>query len=450
MTEVNRMSSDTPRTDAVWDRPETCSDDLGTALRQVETRFMDQRELSQQLERELAEAKRALTAETAMLDLVAKERDEAQDEAQYESKRADGAIAEMVELQRSLSNLQREHELTRDTLLTIDQGWSFAFTIATGCSGMGYATARDSLAPQHAARVKAVREYAEELRDIVEGCRRPVDYFAHNQKIKKYHDLVERIDAALAKNPNPSDPLTTGVSASGEARSVGLGPSGECAQERAESFEEAIARVLVGGESAVTLSEEARDKLAADLHEVLAPIMDRIRAERRQALAGLEAMTAARDYEKAAHKRTIDYYANAAPKKELQADPGNPASAMDSQHGVVGGRAIPEIGSDVPRASAPYTPEFNAFWDARCQDFGGGVRVKWAAWVAWQTARATPSQGTSDTARLDWLEKEMERELVCTRTAMFPKSLFRRNLPITREAIDEAMKEVNATGNNEP
>lgn len=49
------------------------------------------------------------------------------------------------------------------------------------------------------------------------------------------------------------------------------------------------------------------------------------------------------------------------------------------------------------------------------------------------------SNSSQDTARLDWLEGEYERELKCTRTAMLPISIFRRNVPITRAMIDEAM-----------
>ena len=41
-----------------------------------------------------------------------------------------------------------------------------------------------------------------------------------------------------------------------------------------------------------------------------------------------------------------------------------------------------------------------------------------------------------DAAMLDWLEGELEREA----SSKYP-SLFRRNFPITREAIDAAMKE---------
>lgn len=44
-----------------------------------------------------------------------------------------------------------------------------------------------------------------------------------------------------------------------------------------------------------------------------------------------------------------------------------------------------------------------------------------------------------DAARLDWLEKEFERELLTTHALVGPVSLFRRNVPITRAAIDEAM-----------
>lgn len=49
-----------------------------------------------------------------------------------------------------------------------------------------------------------------------------------------------------------------------------------------------------------------------------------------------------------------------------------------------------------------------------------------------------------DTVRLDWLEKEMERELGCTLTAKLPPSLFRRNVPITREAIDAEIREADS------
>ena len=46
----------------------------------------------------------------------------------------------------------------------------------------------------------------------------------------------------------------------------------------------------------------------------------------------------------------------------------------------------------------------------------------------------------TDTDRMDWLESEMEREQAALKSgSAVPISLFRRNLPITREAIDRAM-----------
>lgn len=51
-----------------------------------------------------------------------------------------------------------------------------------------------------------------------------------------------------------------------------------------------------------------------------------------------------------------------------------------------------------------------------------------------------------DKARLDFLESEMKRELTCTQTVTPCRSLFRRNVPITREAIDEAMAAWNVEG----
>lgn len=45
-----------------------------------------------------------------------------------------------------------------------------------------------------------------------------------------------------------------------------------------------------------------------------------------------------------------------------------------------------------------------------------------------------------DTQRLDWLESEMERETkAIADQAPLPRSLFRRNMPITRAMIDKAM-----------
>ena len=56
-------------------------------------------------------------------------------------------------------------------------------------------------------------------------------------------------------------------------------------------------------------------------------------------------------------------------------------------------------------------------------------------------ARAQLATAREDSARLDWLAGEMDREqeLLKTQTeAMIPLSLFRRNEPITRAAIDAA------------
>lgn len=44
-----------------------------------------------------------------------------------------------------------------------------------------------------------------------------------------------------------------------------------------------------------------------------------------------------------------------------------------------------------------------------------------------------------DKERLDWLEKELEFEQdFIKRGVEYPRSLYRRNVPITREAIDDA------------
>lgn len=71
-------------------------------------------------------------------------------------------------------------------------------------------------------------------------------------------------------------------------------------------------------------------------------------------------------------------------------------------------------GNDEPRASKPYTPEFEAWWDARCLDFNGGVRFKWAAWIAWQAASAQPvlSEGRDQSdSRLDHIQNQHVKAL---------------------------------------
>lgn len=47
----------------------------------------------------------------------------------------------------------------------------------------------------------------------------------------------------------------------------------------------------------------------------------------------------------------------------------------------------------------------------------------------------------ADKLRLDFLEGELEREKAIMRIGGIPNSLFRRNMPITRAMIDDAMKE---------
>lgn len=64
---------------------------------------------------------------------------------------------------------------------------------------------------------------------------------------------------------------------------------------------------------------------------------------------------------------------------------------------------------------------------------------------AYLALRALADEGR-DKERLDWLENEVAREQEylsverSQRTGPVPNSLFRRNVPITREAIDAAMK----------
>jgi hypothetical protein len=48
------------------------------------------------------------------------------------------------------------------------------------------------------------------------------------------------------------------------------------------------------------------------------------------------------------------------------------------------------------------------------------------------------AEARKDSARLDWLEGEMDREVACRGTRL-PRSLFRTNMPITRTAIDAAL-----------
>lgn len=68
------------------------------------------------------------------------------------------------------------------------------------------------------------------------------------------------------------------------------------------------------------------------------------------------------------------------------------------------------------------------------------------AWDAWQAALASsqPPSERKDGERLDYLERELELEQKylrdCTREDR-PLALFRRNVPITRAAIDATMKE---------
>ena len=47
---------------------------------------------------------------------------------------------------------------------------------------------------------------------------------------------------------------------------------------------------------------------------------------------------------------------------------------------------------------------------------------------------------TKESSRLDWLEGELTREQeAVSEQRQLPWSLFRRNVPVTRKAIDEAM-----------
>ena len=52
---------------------------------------------------------------------------------------------------------------------------------------------------------------------------------------------------------------------------------------------------------------------------------------------------------------------------------------------------------------------------------------------------ALPVETPTDTERLDWLEGEMNREAIAIREGRkLPNPLFRKCMPITREAIDAA------------
>lgn len=62
-----------------------------------------------------------------------------------------------------------------------------------------------------------------------------------------------------------------------------------------------------------------------------------------------------------------------------------------------------------------------------------------AQWMAIKDMCVELRERRADSARLDWLGLEVAREMEEPRYGK-PRSLFRRNLPITRETIDAAMR----------
>lgn len=95
----------------------------------------------------------------------------------------------------------------------------------------------------------------------------------------------------------------------GEVHALDAGSAPVVQQQEAESLEEAIRRALNREGAPVRLSEAGQERLIANMNATIGPELARLRRAHRQAEANLTAMTGARDYEKAAHQRTLDYYA---------------------------------------------------------------------------------------------------------------------------------------------
>jgi hypothetical protein len=80
-------------------------------------------------------------------------------------------------------------------------------------------------------------------------------------------------------------------------------------------------------------------------------------------------------------------------------------------------------------------------WGATPDEYVEQMREALAA-LSTHAVDAADSADKGDAARLDWLERELDREsewLAGDRTTPMPVSLFRRHMPITRAAIDAAI-----------
>jgi len=75
------------------------------------------------------------------------------------------------------------------------------------------------------------------------------------------------------------------------------------------------------------------------------------------------------------------------------------------------------------------------YWDQAEKLFARNKRL--AAEIERKDARIAELE--ADKRRMDYLESEAIREI----DLQAPRSLFRRNMPITREAVDEALTEDN-------
>jgi hypothetical protein len=86
------------------------------------------------------------------------------------------------------------------------------------------------------------------------------------------------------------------------------------------------------------------------------------------------------------------------------------------------------------------TEMWNRLWGPELEALGG---VVYEVWRQAAEQRRINAELTRDKSRLDWLEGEMAREKKQIKEGTLgtaPASLFRRNVPITRESIDESMR----------
>lgn len=113
--------------------------------------------------------------------------------------------------------------------------------------------------------------------------------------------------------------------------------------------------------------------------------------------------------------------------------PAAPAPAQDAAHRI---QPIPQAVASEEACELKTNP---------CANCGTTMSLRCPGChpAAWPTHDAPAPSEPTDTERMDWLESEYERERAAIDAGTYKggPALFRRNVPITRAAVDAAMKQ---------